>query len=63
MGITDKITGKAKQAAGDLTGDASTRREGVKEERKGEAQDEAARAEEKAESKQDKAERLENETS
>lgn len=63
MGIMDKITGKAKQAAGDLTGDAATRREGVKEERKGEAKDQAARAEETAEAKQAKADRLERETS
>lgn len=63
MGIMDKISGKVKQAAGDLTGDAATRREGVKEERKGEAKDEAARAEETAESKKAKAERLERETS
>ncbi len=51
MGITDKITGKAKQAAGDLTGDADTRRQGKLEERKAEAKDEAARAEERAERK------------
>ena len=29
MGITDKITGKAKQVVGDLTGDAKTRRSGA----------------------------------
>lgn len=63
MGITDKVSGKAKQAAGDITGDDSTRREGVKEERKDEAQDQAARAEETAEHKEAKAERLEEETS
>ena len=34
MSLTDKVTGKVKQAAGDLTGDASLRREGTKEERK-----------------------------
>jgi uncharacterized protein YjbJ (UPF0337 family) len=51
MGITDKITGKAKQAAGDLTGDADTRRQGKLEERKADAKDEAARAEEHAERK------------
>jgi uncharacterized protein YjbJ (UPF0337 family) len=51
MGITDKITGRAKQAVGDLTGDADTRRQGKLEERKGEAKDEAARAEERAERK------------
>ncbi len=51
MGITDKITGRAKQAIGDLTDDASTKREGRKEERKGEAKDELARTEEKADRK------------
>ena len=42
MGITDKITGRIKKAAGDLTDDASLRREGRQEERKGEAKDELA---------------------
>ena len=51
MGITDKITGRAKQAAGDLTGDADTRRRGKLEERKADAKDEAARAEERVERK------------
>jgi uncharacterized protein YjbJ (UPF0337 family) len=53
MGILDKITGRAKQAAGDLTDDASLRRQGKREERKGEKKDELndaqARTEEKAE--------------
>ena len=40
MGITDKISGRVKKAAGDLTDDASLRREGRTEERKGEAKDE-----------------------
>ena len=52
MGITDKITGKAKQALGDVTGDADTRRQGKLEERKADKKDEAARAEERAERKQ-----------
>ena len=51
MGITDKITGKTKQAIGDLTGDADTRRQGKLEERKADAKDEAARAQERAERK------------
>jgi len=37
MGIMDKITGRAKQAAGDITGSASTKRQGRDEERKGDA--------------------------
>lgn len=51
MGLLDKITGKAKQAAGDLTDDPSLRRQGRKEERKGEAKDEMARHEEGADEK------------
>ena len=39
MSIMDKITGRAKQAAGDVTGDKSLHREGAREERKGEAKD------------------------
>jgi uncharacterized protein YjbJ (UPF0337 family) len=51
MGITDKVSGRVKQAVGDLTGNDDTRREGVLEERKAEAKDERARAEERAEHK------------
>ena len=40
MSIMDKITGRAKKAAGDLTDDKSLHREGRREERKGEAKDE-----------------------
>ena len=62
MGITDKVTGRAKQAAGDLTGNKSTAREGEQEERKGEAKEEAARAQEAAEEKSAEANRLESQT-
>jgi len=62
MGITDKITGRAKKALGDLTGDAATRREGQQEERKGEAKDEQARAEESADRKADEVSDLERKT-
>jgi uncharacterized protein YjbJ (UPF0337 family) len=48
--ITDKVTGKAKQAVGDITGDRSLHREGRKQERKGDAKDEAARAQRAARS-------------
>ena len=48
MSLTDKVTGRAKQAAGDLAGDNSLRREGRQEERKGEAKDELARDQERA---------------
>jgi uncharacterized protein YjbJ (UPF0337 family) len=62
MGLTDKVTGKIKQAAGDLTDDASLRREGRKEERKGEAKDELARAEDRADDKADEVANLERRT-
>ncbi len=51
MGIMDKITGRAKQATGDVTGDASTRREGRNEERKGEEKDKLADAQDRVEEK------------
>jgi uncharacterized protein YjbJ (UPF0337 family) len=58
MGLTDKIKGRAKQAIGDLTGDADTRRQGTLDERKADAKDDAARAEEQAERKRAEADRL-----
>ena len=51
MGLTDKITGRVKKAAGDVTDNASLRQQGRKEERKGEAKEQQARAEERAEEK------------
>ena len=51
MGIMDKITGKAKQAAGDITGDSGLHREGRDEERKGEKKEELDRAEDRADAK------------
>ena len=62
MGITDKVTGKAKQAIGDLTGDASTRREGLDEERKGEKKEELERAESRADEKASEVADLERKT-
>ena len=63
MGLTDKITGRVKQAAGDLADDASLRREGKNEERKGEAKDQLSNAQEKAEHKADEVADLERKTS
>ena len=57
MGLFDKWKGRAKQAVGDVTGSASTRREGLQEERSAEAREEAARAEEHAEQKRREASR------
>ena len=63
MGITDKITGRFKKAAGDIADDSSLRREGRQEERKGEAKDELGRAQEKADAKADEVANLERKTS
>jgi uncharacterized protein YjbJ (UPF0337 family) len=62
MGITDKISGRVKKAAGDLADDASLRRQGRREERKGEAKDELARAQEKADRKAEEVANLERKT-
>jgi uncharacterized protein YjbJ (UPF0337 family) len=62
MGFLDKITGRAKKAAGDVADDPSLRREGRQEERKGEAKDELARSEEKADAKADEVADLERKT-
>jgi uncharacterized protein YjbJ (UPF0337 family) len=51
MGIQDKVTGRIKQAAGDLLGDKDMRAQGLREERKGDAKEELRRANEEAESK------------
>jgi uncharacterized protein YjbJ (UPF0337 family) len=62
MSILDKITGRAKKAAGDLADDPSLRREGRKEERKGEAKDELADAQERVEDKAAEVSDLERKT-
>ena len=62
MGFLDKLTGRAKKAAGDLTDDGSLRREGRQEERKGEAKEELARADERAEAKAEEVADLERKT-
>ena len=63
MGITDKITGRVKKAAGDLADDPSLRRQGRQEERKGEAKDELAEAHEKTDRKAEEVADLERKTS
>ena len=62
MGLLDKITGRAKKAAGDLADDASLRREGRQEERKGKAKEELAEAHEKADRKAEEVANLERKT-
>jgi uncharacterized protein YjbJ (UPF0337 family) len=49
VGLMDKVTGRLKQAAGDLKGDPSLRREGVDEERKAEAKEDLEAAHEQVE--------------
>jgi uncharacterized protein YjbJ (UPF0337 family) len=51
MSIIDKLTGRAKKAAGDLTGDSSLRRKGAREERKGEKKEELDQAQSRVEEK------------
>jgi uncharacterized protein YjbJ (UPF0337 family) len=58
MGLSDKITGRVKKAAGD----ASLRRRGRNEERKGEAKDELERSREESDRKADEVADLERRT-
>jgi uncharacterized protein YjbJ (UPF0337 family) len=51
VSILDKIMGRGKKAAGDLTGDASLKAQGRREERKGEAKEDLAKAQERADEK------------
>jgi uncharacterized protein YjbJ (UPF0337 family) len=51
MGILDKITGRAKKAAGDVTGDSKLRDQGRREERKGEEKEKLAEAQDRVEEK------------
>ena len=62
MGITDKVSGRVKKAAGDLTDDASLRRQGRREERKGEAKEELERDQERADRKAEEVANLERKT-
>jgi len=62
MGLMDKITGRAKKAAGDLTDNASLKREGRTDERKGEAKEELGRAQNRADAKADEVADLERKT-
>lgn len=56
MGIQDKITGRIKQAAGDLLGHDGLKRQGAQEERKADAETEAREAEARAEAEAQRAE-------
>jgi uncharacterized protein YjbJ (UPF0337 family) len=60
--MLDKLTGRAKQAAGDLADDPSLRRQGKREERKSEKKDELSHAQEKADEKAEEVADLERKT-
>jgi uncharacterized protein YjbJ (UPF0337 family) len=49
MGFLDKLLGRGKQAAGDVTGDPEMRREGAHQEAEGMAESRAEQAQEMAE--------------
>jgi uncharacterized protein YjbJ (UPF0337 family) len=57
MGFLDKLLGRGKKAAGDVTGDASMRREGAAQERAGAAEDRAGQYEQMAQEQRDQAAR------
>jgi uncharacterized protein YjbJ (UPF0337 family) len=59
MGLQDKITGRVKQAAGDLTGNEGLRAQGLREERKGEAKEELEKASAEADAKAEEVAALE----
>lgn len=62
MSILDKLTGRAKKAAGDLADDPSLRREGKREERKGEKKEELDHAQNRADRKAEEVADLERKT-
>ena len=62
MGIQDKITGRVKQAAGDLTGDEGLRAQGLREERKGQAKEELDRANAEADARAEEVAALERQS-
>jgi len=55
MGLLDKILGRGKKAAGDVTGDSSMRHEGAAQEREGAAEDRAAQHEQMAQEQRQQA--------
>lgn len=62
MSTKDKLSGRLKKATGDLLGDRSLRRAGVKDERKAEAKEELARREEELEQQAARVAELERRT-
>lgn len=62
MGLTDKILGRVKKTAGELTDDEKVRRDGALQERKGEAKEELAQEDEAASRKAEEVADLERRT-
>jgi uncharacterized protein YjbJ (UPF0337 family) len=55
MGFLDKLLGRGKKTAGDITGDASMRQEGAAQERAGAAEDHAGQYGQMAQEQRDQA--------
>jgi uncharacterized protein YjbJ (UPF0337 family) len=55
MSFLDKILGRGKKAAGDLTGDDSMRQDGMHQEQQAKATDRAESAEERAQAERERA--------
>jgi uncharacterized protein YjbJ (UPF0337 family) len=62
MSILDKLTGRAKQAAGNLADNSGLRRQGRREEEKGEKKEELDQAQDKADRKAEEVADLERKT-
>jgi uncharacterized protein YjbJ (UPF0337 family) len=56
MGFLDKLLGRSKKAAGDVTGDSSMRQEGMHQEQEAMAEDRAESADEMAQQERERAE-------
>jgi uncharacterized protein YjbJ (UPF0337 family) len=55
MGFLDKLLGRGKKTAGDITGDSSLRREGVHQEQAGQAEERAESHEQQAQAERTEA--------
>jgi uncharacterized protein YjbJ (UPF0337 family) len=61
-GIIDRISGRLKKAAGDITDDSGLREQGIRDERKADAKEDLARAQREADERAADVARLERET-
>ena len=62
MGMTDKVSGRLKKAAGDLIDDPELHRQGAREERKADAREELVEAQREADLKAEEVRNLERKT-